>query len=92
MGVQPFSGKMVPVVLVVLALFGLNWGWTSLLTPWFAAVFAKPIYGLMIDAALKSMLLVALGLTAVYKLKVSQSVNDLVDKIGFMKRDFVIKA
>lgn len=86
-GVQPFSGKMVPVVLVVLALFGLNWGWTSLLTPWFAAVFAKPIYGLMIDAALKSMLLVALGLTAVYKLKVSQSVNDLVDKIGFMKRE-----
>ena len=80
-GVQPFSGKMVPVVLVVLVLFGVHWSWTALLTPWFAGIFAKPIYGLLIDAVLKSMLLVALGLTAIYKLKVSKSVNDLVDKI-----------
>lgn len=80
-GVQPFSGKMLPVFLVILVLFGLNWCWTSLLTPWFAGLFDKPIYGLLIDAALKSSLLVALGLTAIYKLKVSQSVNDLVDKV-----------
>lgn len=80
-GVQPFSGKMVLVFLVILALFGLNWGWTSLLTPWFAGWFAKPIFGLMIDAVLKSLLLAILGLTALYKLKVSKSVNDLVDKI-----------
>lgn len=79
-GVQPFSGKMIPVMLVVLALFGLNWVWTALLTPWFASWFAKPVYGLLIDAALKSMLFVAMGLTAIYKLKVSQSVNDLVEK------------
>lgn len=86
-GVQPFSGKMVPVVLVILALFGLNWGWTELLTPWFAGWFAKPIFGLLIDAALKSLLLVALGLTALYRLKVSQPVNDLVNKgIGFFKK------
>ena len=79
-GVQPFSGKMFPVMLVVLVLFGLNWGWTALLTPWFSGWFAKPIYGLLIDAILKSMLLLALGMTAIYKLKVSRSVNDLMDK------------
>lgn len=83
-GVQPFSGKMVPVLLVILALFGLNWCWTSLLTPWFAGWFAKPIFGLMIDAVLKSLLLAILGLTALYKLKVSQSVNDILDK-GMMR-------
>lgn len=80
-GVQPFSGKMVPVFLVILALFGLNWGWTSLLTPWFAGLFAKPIFGLLMDAALKSLLLMVLGMVAIYKLRVSQSVNDLMDRV-----------
>lgn len=80
-GVQPFSGKMIPVVLVVLALFVLNWGWSELLTSWFAGLFAKPIYGELIDAVLKSLLLLVLGMMAIYKLKVSQSVNDLIDKI-----------
>ena len=80
-GVQPFSGKMFPVLTVVLLLLALNWGWTALLTPWFAGWFAKPIFGLLIDAVLKSSLFVFLGLTALYKLKVSQSINDLIDRV-----------
>ena len=79
-GVNPLSLKLVPVALVVLALFGLNWLWTFALTPWFEGWFAKPIFGLGIDAALKSVVFLVLGMTTVYKLKVSQSVNDLVDK------------
>lgn len=79
-GVQPFSGKMFPVLVVVLVLFVVNLGWTAWLTPWFSSLFAKPIYGLLIDAGLKSVLLLVLGLTAIYKLKVSQSVNDLIDR------------
>lgn len=79
-GVQPFSSKMLPVALVVLLLFVLNLGWSALLTPWFASLFSKPIYGLLMDAVLKSILLSIMGLTAIYKLKVSQSVNDLIDK------------
>ena len=80
-GVQPFSGKMMPVLVVVLSLFGLNWVWSSLLTPWFANLFEKPIIGLVIDAALKSSLFLITGLTAIYKMKVSMSVNDLIDKV-----------
>ena len=79
-GVQPFSLKMMPVLLTILVLFGLNWVWTMLLTPWFARLFGKAIYGLLLDAFLKSVLFVVLGLTAIYKMKVSQSVNDLLDK------------
>ena len=80
-GVMPISLKMLPVALVVLVLFVLNWGWTELLTSWFTGLFTKPIFGLLVDAVLKSLLLLALGMIAVYKLKVSQSVNDLIDKI-----------
>ena len=79
-GVQPFSAKMVPVLLVVMVLFGLNWVWTSLLTPWFSGLFGKPFLGLLVDAALKSSLFMVMGLTVIYKMKVSKSVNDLIDK------------
>lgn len=85
-GVLPLSGKMFPVLVVILALFGLNWAWTAGLTPWFAGLFDKPLYGLLMDAILKSMLFVGLGLTALYKLKVSQSVNDLLDKANVFRK------
>ena len=78
--VMPLSAKMIPVMMVVAVLFVLNWGWSTWLTPWFASLFEKPIYGLLIDAVLKTSLFLILGLTAIYKLKVSQSVNDLLDK------------
>lgn len=78
--VQPFSRKMLPVALVILALFALNLAWSSLLTPWFAGLFAKAIFGITLDALLKTSLFLFIGLTAIYKLKVSKSVNDLIDK------------
>ena len=85
--VLPVSKKMFPVLCVVLVMFALNWVWSIVLSPWFAGLFAKPIYGELIDAALKSLLFVILGLAALYKLRVSQSVNDLLDKIlNFAKK------
>ncbi len=79
-GVMPLSKKLLPVAVVILALFAFNWLWTSTLTPLFVKPFAKPIFGLAIDAVLKTVLFLFIGLTTIYKLKVSQSVNDLVVK------------
>lgn len=79
-GVNPLSVKLLPVGAVVLALFGLNWLWTKALTPWFEGLLEKSIIGLGIDAVLKSGLFIVLGLLALYKLKVSHSVNDLIDR------------
>ena len=79
-GVVPLSKQQLPVVAIIVILFVLNWLWTMALTPWFAKWFGKPILGLTIDAMLKSGLFVFLALFAIYKMKVSQSVNDLIDK------------
>ena len=79
-GVMPLSKKLIPMAAIVLLLFGLNWLWTLALTPWFSDLFSKPVFGLCIDAALKSVIFLVLGLAALYKLKVSSSVNDLIDK------------
>ena len=79
-GVQPMSKKLLPVAAVILALFLLNWLWTSVLTPLLLTPFEKPILGSVLDAVLKTVTFISLGLAAIYKLKVSQSVNDLIDK------------
>ena len=79
-GVVPLSMKLLPVAAVILVLFSLNWLWASVLTPLLLKPFAQPIIGLVVDAALKTSLFLALGMTAIYKLKVSLSVNDLIDK------------
>ena len=79
-GVNPLSVKLLPVAAIILLLFGFNWLWTTLLTPVLANMFANPILGQTLDALLKSVLFLVLGFVALYKLKVSQSVNDLIDK------------
>ena len=79
-GVLPFTGKMLVISAIILAMFGLNWLWTLAITPWFKGLFAKPIYGLLMDGALKTVVFLILGMTTVYKLKISSSVNDLIDK------------
>ena len=79
-GTLPLSAKQLLVLLVVGVMFGLDWLWSKTLTPWFVGCFSKPVYGLVVDSLLKSLLFLTLGLFSVYKLKISKSVNRLIDK------------
>ena len=85
-GIMPLSKKLLTVAALVLVLFALNWVWTSVVTPLAVKLFAKPIIGLTIDAALKTLAFFVLGMTAIYKLKVSQSVNDILDKYKVLRK------
>ena len=86
-GVMPLSKKLIPVTAVILGLFVLNWLWTGTLSPLFAQLFEKPIFGLAIDASLKTLIFLVIGIAAIYRLMVSQWVNDLVEKgINWVKR------
>ena len=79
-GTLPLSSKQLLVVLVVGVLFGLDWLWSKSLTPWFVNQFDKQAIGLVVDSLLKSMVFLVVGLLSIYKLKISQSVNSLIDK------------
>lgn len=84
-GVLALSGKQWVVAGIVLALFLLDAAWSAWFTPWFAVLSSQPLIGLGLDAVLKSLLFLTVGLTALYRLKISQSMNDLVDK--FVRRN-----
>ena len=79
-GTSPLCGKQLVVLMVVSVMFGLNWLWSKTLTPWFIGQFSKPVLGLVVDSVLKSILFLVVGLFSIYKLKVSESVNNLIDK------------
>ena len=79
-GTLPLSSKQLLVVLVVGVMFGLDWLWSKSLTPWFVNQFDKQAIGLVVDSLLKSMVFLVVGLLSIYKLKISQSVNSLIDK------------
>jgi len=79
-GVMPLSKKLLPVAVIVLILFVLNWLWSITLTPTLVGLFEKAVFGSALDAVLKTSVFLVLGATALYKIKVSQSVNDLIDK------------
>lgn len=79
-GTLPLSSKQLLVVLVVGVMFGLDWLWSKMLTPWFVGMFSKPVFGLTINSLLKTMLFLVIGLVAIYKIKISKSVNDVIDK------------
>ena len=79
-GTLPLSSKQLLVILVVGVMFGLDWLWSKSLTLWFVGLFSKPVIGLVIDSLLKSIVFLVIGLYSVYKLKISDSVNRLIDK------------
>ena len=79
-GTSPLCGKQLVVLIVVSVMFGLNWLWSKTLTPWFIGQFSKPVLGLVVDSLLKSTLFLVIGLFSVYKLKISLSVNNVIDK------------
>lgn len=79
-GTLPLSLKQLPVLLIVAILFGLNWLWSKTLTPWSVGLFGKMVLGLVVDSVLKSVIFLVVGLLLVYKLKISQPVNNVIDK------------
>ena len=77
------SLKLLPVALVVIVLFALDLAWTIWVTP----MLSGSLFALAINAVLKTGLFGLIGLTVIYRMRVSKPINDLVDKITRRKKD-----
>lgn len=76
-----FSWRQLLVLALIGVLFGLNWLWTSLLTPLAYQWVSNGFWAGLLDAVIKSVVLLALSAVIVYRLKISLSVNDLIDRV-----------
>lgn len=76
-----FSWGQLKSLVVVLALYGLNLLWVRTLTPVFATLPVKALYAALLDGVLKTCVLMAIGVVAVYYWKISPEVNRLILKV-----------
>ena len=78
--VSVLSKVQMKVVAIIIALFLLNFVWAQTLTPLFALIPVKPLIVALVEALIKSCVLLALGVCAVYYWRVSDDVNGLIER------------
>jgi len=85
--VNPFSTKQIVMLLITLALFGLNWMWARWIAPSIDSMFGGAIlfnnatWGAAIDGLLKTCIMLAIAMVAIYRFNVSKQMNELIDRV-----------
>lgn len=82
--VNVFGGKHLVVLVLLLALFGINYLWTWLVTPLLG--FLSPVVSLMVDAVLRTLVMLSLSLFAVCRLPISDSVDAALSRCPIIKK------
>ena len=75
-----FSKGQLKVVAIILGLFALNLLWTKTLTPLFMMLPCKELIAAIIEGAIRTSLLVGIGVALTYYWNVSAEVNNLILK------------
>ena len=87
MKTSPFSFSQIKVVLLIISLFLLNEIWQNNLSSIFANLHFSSFVNGMIEALLKTVLIVGLGIFLTYYLKISNEINSLIKKaLNIIKR------
>lgn len=75
--VNILSYRQLLVLLLIGLLFALNWCWSQ----WVAPLFGSGKISILCDVCLRSSFFLILALVAVYRMKISKSVNSIIDKL-----------
>lgn len=85
--VSPFSVKELQTLIIVLILFVFDYIIQNYISEHFINIFNVELIGQIFDSVIRTSILSMIGITAIYKLKISKQVNDIIDKfISFLIR------
>lgn len=79
-GVSPFSMADLKVLLVIIVMFLLNVLWLSYLYPLYTGLAGDGLASKFIDAAIRTGIIAGAGLMAIYKMKVSPQMNEIIER------------
>lgn len=79
--VSPLSLKELYAMLVIVALFLIDYLMQSYVSEYLTSFFDIDIIGQMLDSCIRTVVLLMLGIVAIYKLRISKQINDIIDKI-----------
>ena len=75
------------MILIILVLFVFDYLFQKYISKYFVAVFSIELFGQVFDSVIRTIILSMIGITAIYKFKISNQVNDIIDKfISLLKR------
>lgn len=84
--VHPFSWNMLKLVLIMVSLFVINWLSTRYVSAPLMASLGNGIMVKFMEASLRTLTLCGLGLAAIYQMKISKQVNDLINKVLHVRK------
>jgi len=80
-GISPFSWKELVVIAVMALLFVMNWLSDTYIYSWFVELLGNGMIGKIVEAGVRTGLLVFIGLIIIYLSKISKEVNEIINKV-----------
>ena len=84
--ISPFSWKEIVVVVVMIMLFIINWVSVKYISKTIIYFNEAGIVAKIVEAVVRTLVIVLIGLTIIYKLKISKEINEIINKIVGMHR------
>ena len=78
--VFPLSLKHLYTLLIVVALFVVDYLLQKYVSDYLISLFSIEIIGQILDSVIRTLILFSVGILIIYKLKISKQVNDIIDK------------
>lgn len=85
--VSPFSKKHFYMLVIIISLFIINWLLVRYISTSIVTLFEVKMIGLLLDAVIRTSVLSLVAVFVIYKMKLSQQINDIIDKfLNFLSR------
>lgn len=85
--VSPFSMRHFYMLVIIISLFIINWLLARYISTSIVSLFKVEMIGLLLDAVIRTSVLSILAVWVIYKMKLSQQINDIIDKfLNFLSR------
>ncbi len=85
--ISPFSWKELVVIGMMIVMFVLNWLSTRYVAGYIISLLGDGMIGEIVEAVLRTVILLVIGLTIIYLSKISKEVNEIIEKLIGLKRN-----
>lgn len=84
--ISPFSWKEVIVVLIIAVMFLINWLSMRYVSMWLVGILGYGMLAKIVEAFLRTGIIVVIGLGIIYKTKISKEINEIIDRVRHFDR------
>ena len=79
--VTPLSYKELYTLLIIVALFVIDWFLQKYMSHQLMSLFKVEMIGQILDSFIRTLVMSLLGIVTIYKLRISKQINDIIDKV-----------